>query len=101
LTFRGFSQKYPTSNNQEKDIVSTKSIRSDVACDTLLTAAPLILFALDIDMAGAVAFRWWRKTYPTIILWPPPIDKSPGDAYRRGIDLQQWVADGIRKNMDK
>jgi hypothetical protein len=71
------------------------SKRPDQFCDKLLTDAPLILFALDVDRAGAAAFRWWRKTYPGIILWPPPAGKSPGDALKVGINLRRWVLDGI------
>jgi DNA primase len=70
--------------------------RPDKICHELLTATPFVLFALDVDQAGAAAFRWWRNTYPNIVLWPPPAEKSPGDAFKIGIDLRRWVLDGIR-----
>jgi len=27
--------------------------------------------------------------------WPTPTEKSPGDAFKEGINIRQWVIDGI------
>ena len=68
------------------------SKRPDVEGHHLLFKAPMIFFSLDIDTAGALAYRWWRQMYPYIKLWPPPVGKSPGDAHLAGIDLRKWMS---------
>jgi len=72
---------------------STK--RPDVYCDQLLRATERIIFALDVDQAGANAFRWWKASYSNLQLWLPPVGKSPGDAWVEGIDLRYWIVEGI------
>lgn len=68
------------------------SKRPDIEGHSLLLKAPAIFFSLDVDAAGALAFRWWSKIYPRMELLPPPIGKSPGDAHLGGIDLRQWLS---------
>ncbi|MCX6989755.1 MAG: zinc-binding protein [Chlamydiae bacterium] len=72
------------------------SKRPDAEAHALLMRAPLIFFSLDVDSAGAIAYQWWKKVYPHVQLWLPPIGKSPGDAYLAGIDLREWVKDANR-----
>jgi hypothetical protein len=67
------------------------SKRPDIVAHKLLINAPVILFSLDVDSAGAVAYQWWRRVYPHLTLWLPPSGKSPGDAYEKGVDLRQWI----------
>ena len=67
------------------------SKRPDADGHRLLVNAPLIVFSLDVDSAGAVAYRWWKEVYPRVKLCPPPIGKSPGDAFLHGIDLRGWI----------
>lgn len=57
----------------------------------LLVRAHAIVFCLDVDSAGAIAYRWWRDVYPSMRLYPPPVGKSPGDALIAGIDLREWI----------
>jgi hypothetical protein len=71
------------------------SKRPDSQAHQLLMNAPMILFSLDVDSAGAIAYQWWRKMYPHLKLWLPPIGKSPGEAYEKGIDLHEWVKMGL------
>lgn len=71
------------------------SKRPDSHCHQLLKQASRIIFALDVDQAGANAFRWWKSNYPNLQLWLPPIGKSPGDAWVAGIDLRHWIVEGI------
>ena len=71
------------------------SKRPDIEAHKLLSQAPCILFCLDVDSAGAVAYQWWRKIYPRLKLWLPPIGKSPGDAHEKGIDLHEWIKIGL------
>lgn len=67
------------------------SKRPDAEGHRLLLDAPMIFFSLDVDIAGALAYRWWSQTYPCLKLCPPPVGKSPGDAYLAGIDLKKWI----------
>ena len=67
------------------------SKRPDVEGHKLLLDAPAIVFSLDVDSAGAIAYRWWKKVYLRVKLCPPPIGKSPGDAFLAGIDLREWI----------
>ena len=71
------------------------SKRPDAEAQALLMRAPLILFSLDVDSAGAVAYQWWKKVSPHVQLWLPPTGKSPGDASVRGIDLREWILTGL------
>ncbi len=68
------------------------SKRPDIESHKLLLKAPEIFFSPDVDIAGALAYRWWIQVYPHIKLWPPPIGKSPGDAHLAGVDLRKWVS---------
>lgn len=67
------------------------SKRPDDVSHALLVRVRAILFSLDVDAAGAKAYRWWKAIYPQMKLWPPPIGKSPGDALLAGIDLRKWI----------
>ena len=71
------------------------SKRPDVESHRLLLKAPAIFFAFDMDIAGALAYRWWSQMYPRIKLWPPPVGKSPGDAHLAGINLRKWLSMGL------
>lgn len=71
------------------------SKRPDAHMHKLLLEAPLILFTFDVDQAGAIAYRWWKNTYHHLKIWVPPVSKSPGDAYRQGVDLKKWIEIGI------
>lgn len=79
------------------------SKRPDSKTHSLLVNAPVIFFSLDVDSAGAMAYRWWKQTYPKIRLLLPPIGKSPGDALIAGIDLRKWISselcDGLREDL--
>lgn len=67
-----------------------------------------ILVALDFDTPqwneqqqrlvapGAEACGWWSKTFPeTWKRWPVPQGKDPGEAFQAGVDIRQWVMDGL------
>lgn len=71
------------------------SKRPDAESHMLLMKASVIFFSLDVDAAGAIAYRWWSKVYPHIKLLPPPIGKSPGDAHVAGINLREWILSGL------
>lgn len=69
--------------------------KPDAATDLNLRKSPLLLFALDFDEAGKNEFLYWRETYPHHRAWPIPKTKSPGDAFKEGVNIRQWIFDGI------
>lgn len=69
--------------------------RADAETHEFLRNVPLILYALDFDEAGSKQYRFWRDTYPNLRAWPVPITKSPGDAFKNGVSILQWISDGI------
>lgn len=71
------------------------SKRPDAAMHEFLWNVPLILFALDFDNAGKKQYGFWRQRYSNLRAWPIPITKSPGDAFKNGVCLRQWIANGI------
>lgn len=75
------------------------SIRPDVIVDQVLRQAPCILFALDFDDSGKKAYNFWQSTYSNLKPWPIPKSKSPGDAYSIGVDLRDWVEEGLNSGI--
>ncbi len=78
--------------------------RPDSHAAGILRAADLILVALDSDdhrddgqNPGAKEAQWWLSHFPQARRLPPVDGKDPGEMWRNGVDLQQWVACGINK----
>lgn len=69
--------------------------RPDVNLHKLLGNASRILLALDFDEGGIKANHFWRSLYPQLRIWPIPKGKSPGDAFKLGIDLRKWIQAGL------
>lgn len=69
--------------------------RPDIVTHNLLKKCPQILYALDFDDAGKQQYGFWRQNYLNLRAWPTPIKKSPGDAFKNGVSIHQWVVDGI------
>lgn len=63
----------------------------------LLLEKELILFALDFDTAGKKEYAYWQQSYPNLQPWPAPEEKSPGDAYQKGVNLRMWIECGLRR----
>lgn len=63
----------------------------------LLLHSPLLLFALDFDQAGKSVYPWWKQHFSKLLAWPTPYEKSPGDAFKKGLDLRKWVNSGIEE----
>lgn len=61
----------------------------------------LILFALDFDEGGQVEYDWWQTTFSQLEPWPVPEEKSPGDYFVRGGNLQTWTSSGIEVGVGK
>ena len=54
-----------------------------------------ILFIPDFDEAGKAAARWWRMTFPQVVIWPPGIGKDPGEMFEAGADVWAWLKAGL------
>ncbi|MBS0620837.1 MAG: hypothetical protein JSS61_05215 [Verrucomicrobia bacterium] len=61
-----------------------------------LMSRKLILFALDFDEAGKKEYSYWQRCYPNLEPWPVPEGKSPGDYFRAGGKIRNWVASGLQ-----
>lgn len=71
----------------------------------LLTDCLHISNALDYDAkiaesgkyenAGGVGALWWPKHFPQSERWPVPVGKDPGDAFKAGINIRQWITAGL------
>lgn len=72
--------------------VRTNRGKPDVSADGRLREAVRVCIALDYDEPGADGVDFWEKTYPAALRWPTPEGKDPGDAYKLGVDIREWVA---------
>ena len=83
------------------DLVAAVSLRSATTrpnrtAHAFITARPAALVALDSDEAGARnAHRFWMTNYPTAIRWPTPYGKDPAEAWKAGLPIRSWVAEGL------
>jgi len=75
--------------------------RADAASHEFLRNVPLILFALDFDETGKKQYGFWRQSYSNLRAWPVPLTKSPGDAFKNGVSIRQWIIDGISQYKNK
>jgi hypothetical protein len=72
--------------------VRTNRGKPDAQAHEYLRQAVKVCIALDYDEPGAVGAPWWEQSYPQAIRWPTPEGKDPGDAFRLGVDIREWVA---------
>lgn len=72
--------------------------RPDPYTSGILSRSKCLLYTLDFDEAGIAAYKWWKSTFPNLVIWMPPIGKSPGDAFLQGVDLRIWVQLGIESS---
>lgn len=64
----------------------------------ILGRSRLILNALDFDNAGAAnTYNFWEKEFPVAVRWPAPpsMGKDVGDALGAGLDVREWVLEGV------
>jgi hypothetical protein len=45
--------------------------------------------------AGGIGAMWWPKHFAQVERWPVPVGKDPGDAFKAGINLREWIAAGL------
>lgn len=84
-------------NNQLAGAVATLSASAKPDSDAwpILQGSLQILDALDYDAAGAKYAAWWQENFDRCERWPVPKGKDPGEAYKLGIDLEQWIKAGM------
>ena len=75
--------------------LGSASAKPDAATYEVLRNAMELLNALDNDAAGAKAMEWWGKNFTECRRWPVPKGKDPGEAFKLGIDLDQWIVVGL------
>lgn len=68
----------------------------------LLDAALHISVALDYDLEagnnknpGGSSWLWWREHFPQAERWPVPVGKDPGDAYKAGCSIREWIKENL------
>ncbi len=71
--------------------VRTNRGKPDAYAHERLQACARICVALDYDEPGACGWPWWENTYPQAKRWPVPEGKDPGDAYKLGVDIREWI----------
>lgn len=69
--------------------------KPDSASQACLEKSLAILVALDSDQAGMQASVWWKKHYSQAERWPVPVGKDPGDAFKAGVNIREWVKAGL------
>jgi len=67
-----------------------------------LQKAKAIPVALDFDerkpdgtRPGGDAAQWWLKNFSRAYRWPVPEGKDPGDAFKKGISIREWILVGL------
>ena len=79
--------------------------RPDKRAAELLRAADLILVSLDSDdhrsdgknPGAKEAWGWWMKHFEQARRLPPIDGKDPGEMWKAGVSLSEWVRIGIEK----
>ncbi|MEW6262167.1 MAG: primase-helicase zinc-binding domain-containing protein [Thermodesulfobacteriota bacterium] len=78
--------------------LGSASIRPDAETAERLKAASIILVALDADQAGIKeAWDWWPRHFPNSRRLPLPkgFGKDPSEAWKRGLNLRDWIKAGL------
>jgi DNA primase len=74
--------------------------RPDKVTAELLRGADLILIALDGDDPGAKeAWLWWPQHFQQARRLPPIDGKDPGEMWKAGVSLRNWVEVGIEDEL--
>ena len=76
--------------------LGNSSRKPDAKVWTSLQCAARVLVSLDNDPAGRKATEWWLAHLPdTAMDYPAPSGKDPGDAFKAGADIQEWIREGL------
>lgn len=86
--------------------VLTNLGKPDVLAHALLSESPLILVALDFDKPdrkgkrpGYQGWLWWQEHYGQARRWPVSEGKDPGDTYKAGYDLGNWISAALPESL--
>ena len=88
------------------DIVTTIALgsaqtRPDAQSTNILTKAKRILIALDTgttekkEKAGYREWLWWQERFKQCRRWPTIKGKDPGESYKNGVNIRDWVMAGL------
>lgn len=70
----------------------------DEKTEQVLKRAPLLLYALDWDKIGKERIHKWKDKFPERLKpCVVPNEKSPGDFYKAGGNLEKWVYEGLKR----
>ncbi len=69
--------------------------KPDKKSTELLRQATAILIAYDFDKAGREGAAWWLKNFENAIRWPVPTGNDAGDAWAAGVNIADWVNEGL------
>lgn len=77
--------------------VRSNTRKPDAEAHSLLEGAVRLLVALDYEdsLNGVAGLKWWMDTYPHARRWPTPEGKDPGEAYGLGVDIREWISEGL------
>jgi DNA primase len=83
-----------------KDTVTAMALGScsyypDDKTHEFLEHAALILCSLDSDEKGLKYIPWWLNEFDNAYHWPTPTEKDPGEAYLKGLSINEWITTGI------
>lgn len=80
--------------------LGSASTRPDRSAAEKLSKAAHIINALDADGAGAQETgKWWAEHYPDAVRWPVPEGKDPGDYYKAGGNIREWITEGLPEGL--
>lgn len=61
----------------------------------MIAKAGIFLDCMDDDPPGEQAGAWWKDWFPHCIRWKPT-RKDPGEMFKTGENVRQWIFEGIR-----
>jgi hypothetical protein len=76
--------------------VGNTTVRPSALQYKFMKQASCILVSMDFDgKPGAVASHWWLKQFNQAIRWPVLKGKDPGEAFKEGINIREWILAGL------
>ncbi|MBA7559392.1 hypothetical protein ES708_01006 [subsurface metagenome] len=75
--------------------MGTASAHPDARAYRILQDSRGVLVGMDFDKAGADAFGWWSEQFRHAKRWPVPVKKDPGEAFKAGVDIYDWIDRGL------
>lgn len=76
--------------------IGNSSARPDLETHKFLKSNPGLV-NLDNDEAGQTESLWWKKHYSNCKIWYSEKGKDPGEDFRAGINISNWIKKGLAK----